>query len=139
MSLTTVIADSFGISERHAHRVLAVGERLQPNEVALLDAPGVRVGLADLAVLSKISEPTDRADVLAGLVKPKPVSASKGWAAVNASKAGVQPIHKDPVDEAFKALTALWSRAPKPAKRRFVDELQAELARLLAEAASGDI
>ena len=127
MSLTTVIADSFGISERHAHRVLAVGERLQPDEVALLDAPGVRVGLADLAVLSKISEPTDRADVLAGLVKPKPVSASKGWAAVKASKAGVQPVVKDKVDQAFLALSAQWSRAPLAAKKRFCLEFGKEI------------
>lgn len=133
MSLTTVVADSFGISERHAHRVLAVGEHLQPDEIALLDAPGVRVGLADLAVLSKISEPADRADVLAGLVKPKPVSASKGWAAVKASKRGVQPIVKDKFEEAFRALRLLWSRAPKAAKQRFVDERARELGELLDE------
>ena len=48
MSLTTTVADSFGITERHARRVLAVGERLSPDEITLLDTPERRVALADL-------------------------------------------------------------------------------------------
>ena len=119
ISLTTSIAGSFGITERHARNMLAVGERLSPNEIAQLDAPERRVALADLLVLSKISEPTDRAEVVSAMVAGAPVSAGKGWAAIKARKAGVQPTIKDPVDTAFLAMSALWTRMPLAAKKRF--------------------
>lgn len=138
MSLTTVMADSFGISERHAHRVLAVGERLSPEEITLLDAPERRVALADLLVLSKIAEPSERAEVVAAMVAGVPVTAGKGWAALKARKAGVQPRVKDRVEDAFLALRVIWSRAPKEAKRRFVDEYRVQIGAMLEPRRASD-
>ena len=132
-SLDTVVADSFGITERHARRILAVGERLSAEEISLLDTPARRIALGDLLVLSKIGEPEERAEVVGALVNAVPTSANKSWAAIKTRKAGIKPVVKDAVDDAFRALSALWSRAPKAAKRRFVDTLEPELSNLLIQ------
>ena len=134
MSLTTIMADSFGITERHAHRILAVGERLSPEEITLMDSADRRVALVDLLVLSKISEPADRLEVVTALVADTPLSAAKGWAAIRARKASVKPLFKDPIDVDFRALRVLWLRVHKKAKRRFVAAFWAELQDMAADA-----
>lgn len=118
MSLTNSVADAFGITERHAHRILAVGEQLDPDEVALLDASGHRVALADLAVLSKIGEPEERADVVRALAggKVKAAAARRVW---KAQQNGVSTLVKTPVEAGFNALASVWNRVPLAAKKRF--------------------
>lgn len=131
MSLTKSIADSFGIGERQAHRILAIGEKLSPDEASMLDAAPKPVALKDLADMAKISEPSERLRVVHLMSLGEVKSASEARRRVAAENPDVQVVVKDPIDEAFKALSALWARAPKAAKRRFAEDHADELARLI--------
>jgi ParB family chromosome partitioning protein len=55
-------------------------------------------------------------------------SAGQARAAFIAREKGIEPSVKDPVEEAFNALAAIWSRAPMAAKRRFMQEFSDEIA-----------
>ena len=120
MSLTTSIADAFGISERHAHRILTVGEQLDPDEVRTLDESGKRVALADLVFLSKIGEPDERAFVVGQLAggKVKAAAARRVW---KAKQNGLPPL-KTPVEAQLLALSTAWSRASEEARKRFLED-----------------
>lgn len=130
-SLAKALAESFGRKERQIYKILAVGERLSPEDVRVLDGAARAVTLEDLEVIGKIGDPAERAAVVRAVAEGK--KASQARAAINAGKNGLQIPVKDPIDEAFKALSALWARAPKAAKRRFADAHCAELGDLLAQ------
>ena len=130
MSLTTSVADAFGITERHARRILSIGERLGSEEVGQLEALEQRVSLDDLAKLAKIAESEARSQLVALLHGGKAKNFGAALRQIKAPK-GVQPVVKDKVELDFGALLAIWSRAPKAAKRRFADEMRAELRALL--------
>ncbi len=128
-SFAELIAETRQITPRRVRQIVAAGRYLSVEERAALQAASHRIPLDDIEKLGKMQFEADRAAVVAGLLAGK--SASETIRAQKALKAGVQPTLKDPVDTAFLALTALWSRVPKGAKRRFVDELAQELAALL--------
>lgn len=131
-ALTTAIAESLGVKERQAFKMLAVGERLTPEEVATLDAADVHVGLNDLAALAKISEPDERAAVVERLAANKgrgTARARKEWQA----EQGKAAPPKNEVQAGFNALSKLWSRVPKAARRQFVANLRDVLIDMLAD------
>ena len=131
MSLTRIIADSFGVDERTAHRMLAAGETLTKDEAAMLDATPVRISYKDLQTLSKIADPEERASVVLRLSSGDAKSASAARRSIRV-EGGLQPPPKDPVEEAFHALSKAWSRAPMTAKKRFASEYFDELGLLCA-------
>lgn len=114
MSLTTIIADAFGVDERTAFRALRAGENLTPEEVAQLDRAEVRISMQDLKALSKIGEPEDRARVVAELARG--VTTAKAIRSLKPAK----PVVTDHVELSFKALRTQWHRAPKAARIRFL-------------------
>jgi ParB family chromosome partitioning protein len=132
MSLTRSIAQSFGTSERHVKRILAVGERLSDDEAGMLDAAERPLSMKDLADLAKVNDPAIRAAVVQKLALGAAKSVGQARRAV-AEETGEAPAMPpaDPVEDALKALSKLWSRAPKDAKRRFADRHAHELADLL--------
>lgn len=129
-ALTNSIADSFGRKPRQIYKIMAVGERLTETEVHLLDRAEAPVSLEDLEAIGKINDPDIRGRVvrMIGLGAAKKVSEARRKIA--AEEGVVQPTVKDPVEEAFKALSAAWARAPMAAKRRFMQEHSDELAQL---------
>ena len=123
-------ADKFGMTERQVYKIVSAGVKLGPDEVAKLRAAPRSVTLKDLIEISKIGQPTDRYDVVRFLSEGSAKSAAE---ARRALKAGSEAPIKDPVDEAFKSLKSAWARAPKAAKRRFLEDHAEDLRALLAD------
>lgn len=132
MSLTKSVADSFGITERHARRILAAGEALSDVDAALLDAAPERIGLMDLATLAKVTEPEERSRIVALLHSGKAKKVGDALRQIRVPK-DVAPVIKDPVELGFKALVQLWSRMPAAAKRRFMAQIEVEASKLLTD------
>lgn len=132
MSFTTATSDKFGISRRHVERMIAAGSRLDPRDVGLLRKAPRQITLKDLAEIAKISQPTERYEVVDALAQGRAKSAAdarRAWAVREGQSTPVE----DPVEAAVKALKAAWSRAPKEARRRWVRDHGDDLAALLYE------
>ncbi|SEO34740.1 chromosome partitioning protein, ParB family [Gemmobacter aquatilis] len=123
-------AEKFGLSERHIRRLAMAGESLGPDHVDALRAAPRPVTLKDLTEIAKIGAVVERYDVVRLLAEGEVKSAAE---ARRALKSGGEAPIKDPVDEAFKALKSAWARAPKAAKRRFLDDHADDLRTLLAD------
>lgn len=129
-AVTKSIADAFGRKERQIFKIMSVGERLTPEEIAALDALEAPLSLEDLDALGRISDPEERSWVVRkitlGAAKKvaearRQIAAERGdeKAADNASDTG-----KDP---AFNALLNAWKRAPMSARKRFLLEMRQEV------------
>ncbi len=129
-ALTNSIADAFGRKPRQIYKIMAVGERLTETEVHLLDRAEAPVSLDDLEAIGKINDPDIRERVvrMIGVGAAKKVAEARRKIA--AEEGTVQPTVKDPVEDAFKALSSAWARAPMAAKRRFMHEYSDELFQL---------
>jgi ParB family transcriptional regulator, chromosome partitioning protein len=132
-SFTAATAEKFAMSERHVKRLVAAGRSLGADAIRLRGAKQ-QVTLKDLTEISKIGEVSERHAVIEALVEGSAKSAGEARRAFKAREAGVEPVFKDPVEEAYRALIVLWARAPKAAKRRFAAELAVELDGLLSDA-----
>ncbi|MDQ7775192.1 MAG: ParB N-terminal domain-containing protein [Paracoccus aminovorans] len=132
ISLTTCIADAFGITERQARNILRAGENLAPDEVARLDASASRITMKDLQDIGKIKRAPDRYAVVAALAEGRAKTAS---AALKALQAPVETPEKSPADEQLSALLKAWDRAGMAALRRFVAERFDTLAPLVVDEA----
>lgn len=129
-ALTSAIADSFGRKPRQIFKIMAVGERLTETEVHLLDRAEAPVSLDDLEAIGKINDPDIRERVVRMISLGAAKKVAEARRKIAAEEGIVQPTVKDPVEEAFKALSAAWARAPMAAKRRFMHEHSDELAQL---------
>jgi ParB family transcriptional regulator, chromosome partitioning protein len=134
MSFAETTAEKFGLSSRHVRRLVTVGSFLNQDDIRWLRAAPRPVTLADLQCLAKIPDAEERAQVCIALTNGKAKSAAKARAALIPGKTTVQ----DPVEAAFKALRDAWLRAPKAARRRFVETEIEVLEDLLIEARTVD-
>jgi ParB family chromosome partitioning protein len=131
-SLTTSMAQAFGITDRWARKILAAGERLTSEEATLLDAAPERVGIKDLVDLAKVGEPEDRARIVALLHGGKASKVAQALRQIKAPKDAAAPV-KDPVEEGFKTMVAVWSRMSEATKRRFLAGIEPEAQKLLSD------
>lgn len=131
-SFAKATAEKFGIDERHVRRLVSLGGSLEPQEAMDLRAAPRQVTLKDLGDIAKMPRlGKERMAVIAALRQGKAKNAAEAFRAIKAENSGAELVVKDPVEEAFKALSALWARAPKAAKRRFVEEHADDLAQLI--------
>lgn len=137
-SFATATAEKFGLTDRHVRRMIAVGSRLDRVDLQKLRAAPKPVTLADLQVIAKAAFAEEHSHIVDALGSGQAKSAGAARAAFIARSKGIQPSVKDPVDEGFKSLSALWSRMPKAAKRRFAEDHAEELSRLIAEGAEAE-
>lgn len=63
-SFAAATAEKFGMTDRHVRRLIAAGTRLDSRDVALLRKAPRPITLKDLAEIAKISQPTDRYEVV---------------------------------------------------------------------------
>lgn len=134
-SFATATAEKFGLSERHVRRMIAAGSKMSPKDVQMLRAAPQAVSLADLMEISK-ADPAARYDAVALFSEGKVKRIGEAMRQRKAAANGVSNTVKDPVEEAFKALSALWSRTSLPARRRFVSDHVDELGAMIADAAN---
>lgn len=131
-SFADATAGKFGMTPRQVQKIVAAGIRLGPDEVVKLRQAPRPVTLKDLQDIGRISQPTDRYEVVEALAWGTAKTAS---AALKALQQGLAAPVKDPVDQQFKALSNAWGRAGKTARRRFIDEFFADLSPLLVDEA----
>ena len=130
-SFAKATAEKFSMSERKVFMLLAAGSRLSAKDAHLLRSAPNPVSLTDLGELSKVGNPAARHEVVEAFAAGTAKKIKDAVKACAAREGGMQPTLKDPVEEAFKALSALWARAPKAAKRRFVEEHADDLAQMI--------
>jgi ParB family chromosome partitioning protein len=133
MTVTTAIADALGVSDATVFRALRAGESLTPEEVARLEAAPRKLPMQDLMVLGKIGDPEERAAIIERLAASGKGTAAQVRSRWRAEKRGA-PKPLDRVEEAFRALSKLWERAPAAARRRFAEEHFASLDPMLEAA-----
>jgi ParB family chromosome partitioning protein len=130
-SFSVSTAEKFGIDERHVRRLVAAGSRLSAKDIQLLRSAPQGVSLKDLSDLSKLGDAVSRYDVVEAFSAGRAKKISEAIKARAAREAGIEPTLKDPVEEAFKALSSIWARAPMAAKRRFLEERADEIAQII--------
>jgi ParB family transcriptional regulator, chromosome partitioning protein len=118
VSFAKVTAEKFGVSERHVRRLVEVGEKLSRDELRWLRKAPAPIRLADLQMLAKIGDGHKRSQVCIGLANGAK-SAAEAHQAYRRACDGENPV-KDPVEEAFIALSKAWKRAPVAAQKRFL-------------------
>ena len=124
-SFAATTAAKFGLSDRHVRRLVEIGTALSHDELRWLRAAKAPLRLADLQALSKIGESHDRAQVCIRLSNGAK-SAADAWRSHRAEAGDEAPV-KDPVEEAFIALSKAWARAPMAAKKRFLMQHRSEV------------
>jgi ParB family chromosome partitioning protein len=132
VSFAKVTAEKFGISERHVRRLVEAGQKLGVDSARLRSAPRP-ITLKDLIEISKVGEVSERYAIIDALRDGRAKSAAEARRAWAAKERGDETPAKDPVEEAFIALSKMWARAPKEARRRFVAAQFEELGTLGAE------
>lgn len=125
VSFAKVTAEKFGISDRHVRRLVEIGSTLSSDEVRWLRASPAPVRLNDLQALAKIGDQRERSQVCIRLSNGAK-SAADAWRAHRAEAGDEAPV-KDPVEEAFIALSKAWNRAPIAAKKRFLMQYRSEV------------
>jgi ParB family chromosome partitioning protein len=131
-SFAEAIAQQMGITPRHVRNFVRAGERLDSRDVSDLREAVKPVGVADLMTLSKITQPTDRYDVVKLLKAGEAKNAASAWATVKAAN-GQGKAPKSPVDAAHMRMVDNWKRAPKAAKVRYLEDCGDEIIALLKE------
>lgn len=121
VSFASSTADKFGLSKRQVERIIAAGVSLESEEVGLLRSAPKPVTLKDLAEISKISEISERRQVVLKLHGGKVRSAADARKSI-AQEQGRAPISPDPSDAAYHTLADAWKRAPAAVRRRFLTE-----------------
>ncbi|MEM7507665.1 MAG: ParB N-terminal domain-containing protein [Pseudomonadota bacterium] len=114
-----VVAQKRGVSKRHAHRLVAIGESLQPKTIEILHASSLPVTLKDLTEIAKLhgEEQIGVADALVHGPATKVIEAERLYRQMPA------PLPEAPEDVALRKLTDIFNRAPMVAKRRFLEIL----------------
>ena len=121
-SVAEIIAEKRAISVRQVYKIAAVGRAISPEDASALRRASKPVTLKDLEVLAK-AKPDARAAIVDGLSYGEAKSAADALKR-HLQATGQAPVKADldAVEAAFKALRDAWMRAPKAAKRRFVEE-----------------
>jgi ParB family chromosome partitioning protein len=126
VSFAKVTAEKFGMTERHVRRLVEAGQKLGADSARLRHCPRP-VTLKDLIEIAKVGEPTERYAIVDALRDGTAKSAAEARRIWLAKEKGEDVSAKDPVEEAFNALSKAWSRAPMAAKKRFLFEFAKEI------------
>jgi len=124
-SLASTLAETRGVSVRQILKIMAAGDKLGADEVTRLRTAARAVSLNDLQAIAKINEAVLRYDVVDALAEGR----AKTAAAAIAAQRSVPP--PDPVDAAYMKLCSAWDRAPKVARRRFMESRGVDMAKVL--------
>lgn len=130
-SFAEIVAAKRAVSVRQVQKVIAAGERLNAANIAGLRQCTRPMTFKDVETIAKIGEPSERDAVIFRFSVGNAKSIGEARRSLAAENSGVEVIAKDPVDEVFKALSTIWARAPKAAKRRFAEDHGTELLALL--------
>lgn len=135
-SFAVSAAETMGVTPRQVRKFIAAGTALTGDEIRWLRAAPRPVTLKDLQALAKIADDHERSQVCIAMSNGEVKSAAEARQRF-AAKSGAASPSKDPVEEGFKALLTAWKRAPKAARRRFVEEENVALFGMLRDLDGG--
>ncbi|MCU0902408.1 MAG: ParB N-terminal domain-containing protein [Tabrizicola sp.] len=118
LSFADVVAEQRQVSDRTVRRIIAAGRSLTRDERDALQSVSHRIAISEIEKLGKIGDRPLRARAVEALLEGKKVAAA--IRAAKAEESGLEGVVKDPVEEAFIALSKAWARAPMAAKKRFL-------------------
>lgn len=133
MSFCQSVAEKRDLSRRQIERLVKAGSALSEEEVATLGEADKPTTLNDLLALSKITDVPLRRAVIARLQHGTEKNVRAAVEAIQPTQAAA----KDPVEEGLKTLRQAWARAPKEARRRFVEAENVEIFSFLDELDAG--
>ena len=125
-SFAEIVASKRAVSVRQVQKIIAAGEKLGADCARLRQAKHP-ITLKDLIEISKIGQPVERYDVVDALIEGKVKSAAEARRAWAAAEWGDEAPVKDPVEQAYVALSKAWARAPMAAKKRFLMQHSSEV------------
>ena len=119
-------------SERKIFKLLQAGATLNSDQIRWLRAAPKQVGFNDLVALAKITDDSERSKVCIALTngEAKNVGAARRQIA---AETGAAEAPVSPEEAAYRRLVDAWTRAPKRAKRSFLEEYGADLRALQDE------
>jgi ParB family chromosome partitioning protein len=120
-----LVAETRQITPSQVRKVIAAGRALTADERKRLQSVPYKIAISEIEKLGKIGEDGQRARAVGSLLAGKRVAD-----ALRAEKAGAKDAEAADdakVEAAFKALSTAWNRAPKAARRRFLDGIRAEI------------
>lgn len=132
MSFAEFVGAVMGVTPRQVRRIVQAGRALAPDQAAALEDAPRRVTMDDLYALAKIEATGERYYVIDALAEGKAKKASAARSAYLAER-GEGPAPKEEKDAAHRRLVDAFKRAPKVARRRFVEDHADELSALLDE------
>ena len=136
LSFAEFMGDLIGLSPRQIQRIVAAGAALSADQARWLRAAPKPPTMSDLQAISKITEDAERSGVCMTLSNGEATTAAEARRAYAAARDGA-PAPQDPVEEAFNRLRNTFERAPKAARRRFVETYLDTLAPLVEDAQGG--
>lgn len=129
VSFCQTVAEKRNMSDRHARRLVAAGQRLSARDARELAQ--AQPTLKDLLDLAKVEEEHIRVDVIDRLKHGTSKSVTAALRDMkSADVAGAGPANL--TDQAARKLLEAWKRTPKPAQRLFVKEAFSDLYPILA-------
>ena len=129
-SFAAATAAKFGMTARQVQKIVAAGTALSPRDVAHLRQAPRPVSLKDLTEIAKIGNPVERGDVVLRLSVGNAKSAADARRSLRV-EGGLQAPAKAPEDQQLLALKAAWSRASASARRRWLQDVGADLMALM--------
>lgn len=129
-SLANTVARTFGVTDRHAKRILRAGETLLSTEIEQLEA-APRLTMKDILDISKIGDRKERAAVVAKLGSGEAKSAKEALKSITPKAEAA--ARASAADQQWRAMCDAFARATKVARRRFVQDNAKALRDLLAE------
>lgn len=136
VSFTTATAEKLGCSKRHVERLVAAGAVLRGRNANDLRSAPNPVTLKDLTEIAKIGEVSERDRVVALLSKGDVKNASEARRKYQ-SELGNGPAPLNNTDATFARLLDAWQRAPKAARKMFLEEEGDDVRAVLAELKGG--
>lgn len=120
-----LVAETRQITPGQVRRIIAAGRSLTRDERDALQSVSHRIAISEIEKLGKIGDQPLRARAVEALLEGKKVAAA--IRAAKAEESGLEGVVKDPVEEAFIALSKAWARAPMAAKKRFLINHRSEI------------
>jgi ParB family chromosome partitioning protein len=136
MSFADFVGAVLGVTPRQVQRIVRAGRALAPDQASALEDAPRRVTMDDLYELAKIQNSGERYYVIDALAGGKTKKASAARKAYLVER-GEGPAPKEEKDAAHRRLVDAFKRAPKVARRRFVEDHADELRALLDEIEGG--
>lgn len=136
VSFAEAVSQQMGVSDRHVRRLVRAGTVLDPRDVHLLRSAPKPVALADLMELSKISEVTERYDVVDLMARGEAKSAKDAMKRLRAAR-GDGPSVKSDRNAKYDRLADAWKRAGRSVQRSFLVQYGDEVRALLDDIEEG--